>query len=148
MKKTKLEDMPADILIERELLGALLLKNGELIPKASSLLTPNDFFSPINSTIYQTILNLYSRNVLPNTLLILDELKKRSDYSDNEKLYIEVVLEIEQSAFTTAYFESQVQVSCQQKVVLPAAGVAPMTYKPGLKIWQSSILPNPVLRSV
>lgn len=110
MKKTKLEDMPGDVLIERELIGSLLLKNGELIPKASSLLTPNDFFSPINSTIYQTILNLYSRDFLPNTLLILDELKKRSDYSDNEKLYIEVVLEIEQSAFTTAYFESQVQV--------------------------------------
>lgn len=104
------EDIPFDVDMERELLGALLLKKGELVPKVAAILEPSDFYSAINRFIYQAILNLYNCDFLPNTLLVLDELKKIPEYEDNEKYFIEAVLSLSEIAYTTAYAEGHVKI--------------------------------------
>ena len=47
MKKNKYEDLPNDVLIEQELLGAMLLKKGEIVSKVAAEFEPEDFFSTI-----------------------------------------------------------------------------------------------------
>ena len=107
---TRPDELPFDVDMEQEVLGALLLKKGELIPSVAAVLEPADFYSAINRVIYQAILDLHNRNFIPNTLLILDELKKLPEYADNEKFLVDAVLSLGEVAYTTAYAEGQVKI--------------------------------------
>ena len=91
--------------MELELLGMLTLKNGQVIPKVASILKPDDFYSSVHKIIYQTILNLYERGIVPNMLTIYEDITKHRDFKDNEKIFKETVLSLGEVAFTTAYAE-------------------------------------------
>ena len=89
--------------MELELLGMLTLKNGQVIPKIAAILQPDDFYSSVHKIIYQTILNLYQRGIVPNMLTIYEEITKHRDFADNEKIFQETILSLGEVAFTTAY---------------------------------------------
>lgn len=92
--------------MELELLGSLLLKEGEVIPKIAAILNPDDFFVGVHRIIYQIILDLHQRGIAPNILFVMDEIKKFRDFKDNEKIFTLTVLELGRVAFTTAYSEN------------------------------------------
>ena len=89
--------------MELELLGMLTLKNGQVIPKIAAILQPDDFFSSVHKIIYQTILNLYQRGIVPNMLTIYEEITKHRDFADNEKIFLATISSLGEVAFTTAY---------------------------------------------
>ena len=92
--------------MELELLGSLLLKDGLIIPKIAAILKPDDFSTAIHRLIYQTILNLHNRAIVPNVANIYEELQKHRDFNGNESVFLNSVLNIGNAAFTTAYSES------------------------------------------
>ena len=89
--------------MELELLGMLTLKNGQVIPKVAAILKTDDFYSSVHKIIYQTILDLYERGIVPNMLTIYEDIKKQRDFVDNEKIFQETVSSLGEVAFTSAY---------------------------------------------
>ena len=95
--------LPHDSDMELELLGSLLLKEGLIIPKISAILQPDDFFVSVHKIIYKTILDLHRQGIVPDMLLIYNELQKLRDFEPNQKLFLETVTSLGEVAFTTAY---------------------------------------------
>ena len=89
--------------IELELLGSLLLKNGLVIPKVADILKPDDFFYSVHQIIYKIIIDLHNNGTVPNILSIVEELRKRYDFKDNETVFLKTALSLGEVAFTTAY---------------------------------------------
>ena len=98
-----LEQIPNVVDIELELLGSLLLKNGLVIPQVANILKPDDFYYSVHQIIYKIIIDLHNNGVVPNILAIVEELRKRRDFKDNESVFLNVALSLGEVAFTTAY---------------------------------------------
>lgn len=74
-----MKEKPEAIEVEKKLLSALLLKEGEAIPEATEKLRAGEFYRPEHRLIYATIISLYSRGIIPDVLLIEEELAKRGE---------------------------------------------------------------------
>ena len=98
-----LDKLPKAIDIERQLLGSLLLKDGQIIPSISNILSPDDFYLSIHQIIYQIILDLHRQGSVPNLLSIIEELKKHRDFHDNQRVFLDAALSLGEISFTTAY---------------------------------------------
>ena len=98
-----IEQNPNVVDIELELLGSLLLKDGLVIPQVAGILKPDDFFYSVHQIIYKIIINLHQNGSVPNILAIVEQLRKRQDFKDNEKVFLKVALALGDVAFTTAY---------------------------------------------
>ena len=98
-----IDQNPNVVDIELELLGSLLLKDGLVIPNVSNILKPDDFFYSVHQIIYQIIIDLHNNGTVPNILAIVEQLRKRHDFKDNEKVFLKVALALGDVAFTTAY---------------------------------------------
>ena len=98
-----LDQVPNVVDIELELLGSLLLKDGLVIPNVAGILKPDDFFYSVHQIIYKIIINLHQNGSVPNILAIVEQLRKRQDFKDNEKVFLKVALALGDVAFTTAY---------------------------------------------
>lgn len=72
-------DFPHDIDMEKELLSAMLIRNGEIVPAVSAIVKPDDFYRPEHKIIFQIILRLYEQGIPPNLLSIFEELRKSRD---------------------------------------------------------------------
>ena len=90
--------------MEAELLSALLLKNGEVIPKISSILSEQDFFVKSHQIIFRAILALHRKGIVPNLLSLIEELKASKQL---DTVGLKLVIDIGELAFSTAYAESQ-----------------------------------------
>ena len=90
--------------MEGELLSALLLKNGEVIPKISSILSEQDFFVKSHQIIFRAILALHRKGIVPNLLSLIEELKATKQL---DTVGLKLVIDIGELAFSTAYAESQ-----------------------------------------
>ena len=88
--------------LEGELLGMLLLKEGQVIPEIQTMLTPEDFYYPEYQVIYKAIVELYNRKTPPNLITIIEELKATKQMSDR---MLESVIEIGETAFSNVYAE-------------------------------------------
>lgn len=99
---------PQAIDMEKYVLSAMLLQDGIAIPKATAILSPNDFFYPEHQIIFRTMLQLYSKGTSPDILLIAEELRK-SDML--EKIGgMTFLLALNEWTFTTAFVESHSRV--------------------------------------
>ncbi len=67
--------LPSSDESERVILGAILLDNA-LISQAVELLGPEDFYSPRNRWIYQSMVKLFEKGLTIDPILIGEELKK------------------------------------------------------------------------
>ena len=88
--------------LEGELLGMLLLKEGQVIPEIQTMLTPDDFYYPEYQVIYKAIVELYNRKTPPNLITIIEELKATKQMSER---MLESVIEIGETAFSNVYAE-------------------------------------------
>lgn len=91
--------------MELELLGALLIREGQAIPKVASILSPNDFYLPLHREIYQIILDLYNAGTIPTILSIFNAAQKHPDFKDNEKTFRQAIVSLGDVAFTNAFAE-------------------------------------------
>ena len=88
--------------MEKELLGTLLLKDGQAIPAVNAILNPDDFFSKDHQLLYKIIIELDKRGTAPNLLSIIEELKTSNRL--NQRM-VELVVHLGEVAFSTAYAE-------------------------------------------
>ena len=92
--------------MELELLGMLLLKDGAAIPTVSSMLKAEDFYLNEHKLVYSAILSLYIRKIPPSMPSLAEELRMRNEL---EKVGYNLIMDLGQVAFTTAYAESYAQ---------------------------------------
>lgn len=97
------EESPQVIEMEKFVLGAMLLKDGEIIPTITSILKADDFYRPEHRIIFSSILKVYQKKVIPNILSVIEELRASDEL---KKISLEYILGITEIAFTTAFAES------------------------------------------
>ncbi len=71
--------LPSSEESERVILGAILLDNG-LITQAIEMLRPEDFYSPRNRYIFQSMIRLFEKSERIDPILIGEELKKEGRF--------------------------------------------------------------------
>ena len=98
MDQTK--ELPHDVDAEKELLSALLVRNGESVPAVSAIVFADDFYRPEHRIIFRVILNLYAQDIAPNILSIIQELSKTGELEKIERKYL---LSIAAMSVTNAY---------------------------------------------
>ncbi len=108
------ESIPQAVEMEKFVLGAMLLKEGEIIPTITSILTAEDFYRPEHRTIFDAILKIYSKKIIPNMLSLIEELRSSGEL---EKIGHEYVFSLMEIAHTTAYAEFYAQ-TIKEKSIL------------------------------
>ena len=93
-------ELPHAIDMEKELLSAMLIRRGEIIPKVSNIVTAEDFYRPEHQIIFRVILRMYEQGNLSNSLGIWEELNKSKDRGKIDFSYLKYV---ELSIHTNAY---------------------------------------------
>ena len=93
-------ELPSDVDVEKELLAALLVRNGEVVPAVAAIVSVADFYRPEHQIIFRVILNLYGQDIPPNVLSIFEEMRQTGAL---EKIGRKYVLSIAEISFTNAY---------------------------------------------
>lgn len=92
--------LPHDIDMEKNLLSALLIREGEIIPEVAAIVSTDDFYRPEHKIIFRVILQLFAQGTPPNMLSIIAELRKSGEFKKIEPAYL---LSIAEASFTNAY---------------------------------------------
>ena len=96
-------DLPAAIEIEKKLLSAMMLKNGEAIPKVTNLITADDFYREEHRIIFRAMLAVYNSDTPPDVLLIEEELIRTAELERVNRRYLFSLIDYE---FSTARAEA------------------------------------------
>ena len=97
-----MKDVPQVLEMEKFVLGAMLLRDGEIIPNIISILQPDDFYRSQHKMIFDAILRVYSKKIVPNMLSLVEELRAKGEV---EKVGLEYLFSLMEIAHTTAYAE-------------------------------------------
>ena len=96
------ENQPCAIEMEKSLLSALLLKDGEIIPKVAAILAPDDFYRAEHQIIFRTVTRVYFSGTPLDILAVEDELKKTGELERVNRRYLFSLVDL---AFSTAHAE-------------------------------------------
>ena len=69
-------DFPHNIDIEKQVLGAMLIRDGEIIPKLLNIINADDFYRPEHRVIFKHIVQLYLNGIAPNIYSLIDDMRK------------------------------------------------------------------------
>lgn len=95
--------LPNVIEIEKALLGAMLLKDGYVIPAVSAIVKAKDFYREEHRIIYNAILRLFEKDGTSNILLLVEELKQSGEF---DKIGPITVMALADATYTTAFAET------------------------------------------
>ena len=101
-------EQPQAIEMEKFVLGSMLLKDGEVIPAVTAILSADDFYRPEHRLLYQAILDIRKEGQIVNIIVFMEHLRLTSDTNGKsllDSIGLEHVLSIIESANTTAYSE-------------------------------------------
>ena len=116
--RTDSDNMPNAIEMEKKLLSAMMLKNGEVVPLVSAIVVADDFYRPEHQLIFRAINQLYFQGTPPDVLAVEQELRKSGDFDKVNRAYLFALVDLE---FTTARAEYQAKVvkekSDQRKLI-------------------------------
>lgn len=96
-------ELPNVIDMEKELLSAMMVKNGIAIPKIQELIHAEDFYRPEHRMIFRVMMELYQNGDLPNPLIISETLRQKG-YGN--QISIKYVYTLSALTNTTAYIET------------------------------------------
>ena len=85
--------------MEKKLLSAMMLKNSEVIPEVSAIVTAEDFYRVEHRLIYRALLAVYERGTPPDILLVEDELRANNELQKVNRKYLFGLIDYE---WTTA----------------------------------------------
>lgn len=94
--------LPNVVEMEKAVLAAMLLKDGEVIPTVTAILKEEDFYREEHRIIFRAILRLVTKKISPNALSLIEEVRT-SDYSD--KIENSLLFALADAGYTTAYAE-------------------------------------------
>lgn len=89
--------------MEKFVLSAMLIREGEIIPLVTSILKTENFYRPQHRIVFDVIVKLYNQKIVPNILSVMDELRKSGKL---EEIGIEFLYSLTEFANTTAYVEA------------------------------------------
>ncbi len=89
--------------MEKFVLSAMLIREGEIIPLVTSILKTENFYRPQHRIVFDVIVKLYNQKIVPNILSVMDELRKSGKL---EEIGIEFLYSLTEFANTTAYVET------------------------------------------
>lgn len=95
-------NLPNVIEMEKAVLGAMILKDGIVIPQVCSILKEDDFYRPEHRVFFRTIVGLYNKGVTPNLLTLVEELRRTQEL---ERIGPAYVMALGDFNFTTAFAE-------------------------------------------
>ena len=90
--------VPEALEMEKKLLSAMMLKDGEVISEVATILRAEDFYREEHRCIYRAMLQVYSRGTPPDVLLIEEELKRTGELQKVRRDYLFALIDYE---FTT-----------------------------------------------
>jgi len=93
-------ELPNNVEMEKAILAALLLKNGAVIPKVSSILSVDDFYRTEHKIIFKTILKLFTDGSPIDVLSLIEELRRSKDI---DKIGYQLIYALADAGYTTAY---------------------------------------------
>ena len=105
--RTDSDNMPNAIEMEKKLLSAMMLKNGEVVPLVSNILKSDDFYRPEHQDIYRATVKIYFEGTPPDVLAVEHELRKSGELDKVNRDYLFSLVDLE---FTTARAEYQARV--------------------------------------
>ena len=106
--------LPIALEMEKKLLSAMLLREGEIIPTVANLLKEDDFYRVEHRIIFRAMLAIYSRGTPLDVLLLEDELRRNGELERVTKIYLYSLIEME---FSTARVTSYAAI-IRQKAIL------------------------------
>ena len=74
--QTDSDNMPNAIEMEKKLLSAMMLKNGEVVPLVSAIVDADDFYRPEHQAIFRAIVKIYFDGTSPDVLAVEQELTR------------------------------------------------------------------------
>ena len=92
-------EMPAVVDMEKKLLSAMMLKESTVIPSVVGLVSEEDFYRTENKIIFRALVNIYSRGVPPDILLVENELRRMNELDNVSRNYLFSLMDME---FTTS----------------------------------------------
>ena len=108
------KQLPAVVEMEKKLLSAMMLQNGEAIPTIVGIVSAEDFYRPDHQIIFRALVNVYNRGAPPDILLLEQELIQSNEYDKINRRYLFSLIDQE---FTTARVEAQA-VAIRDKAIL------------------------------
>ena len=80
--------------VEKKLLSAMMLQNGEVIPSVSEIITAADFYRPENRIIFTALQTIYDAGAV-DVLLLIQELKREGKLTKNLRGYVFDLVDLE-----------------------------------------------------
>ena len=100
-------DLPEAIEMEKQLLSAMFLHEGRVVPKIVSIVEPDDLFRIEHQLVFKAILRLYSKGVPIEYLAVEEELRKSGDF---QKIGHKYLLSLIDAAYSTALAEHHAKI--------------------------------------
>ncbi|MBR6012955.1 MAG: hypothetical protein IK062_04125 [Selenomonadaceae bacterium] len=95
-----INNFPNNIEMEKDILGAMLVRNGEIIPQLLNIINSDDFYRPEHRVIFDHIVKLYFNGIAPNILSLTEDIRNSDDA---KRLDLAYVLNITAWTFTNGY---------------------------------------------
>ena len=93
-------DFPNNVEIEKQVLGAMLIRDGEIIPKLLTIINADDFYRPEHRVIFKHIVRLYCNGIAPDMVSLTEDIMNSEDAKGIDLSY---VLFATSWTFTNAY---------------------------------------------
>ena len=106
-------DVTQTIEVEKRLLSALMLNDGEAVAEVAEVLKAEDFYRPEHRLIYAAILRLSAADVALNAFVVSDELKKTGDFSRVTPEYLYGLTTLEYTTARGSYYVEQIKTAAQ-----------------------------------
>ena len=100
-------DFPNAIEMEKQLLSAMLLHEGRVVPKVAAILDSDDFFRPEHKLVFNAILRLYFKGVPIDYLAVEEELRRSDDFKKIDHKYLLSLIDV---AYSTALAEHHAKI--------------------------------------
>ena len=100
-------DFPNAIEMEKQLLSAMFMKEGLIVPTIAAILDPDDLFRPEHRLVYRAILRLYAKGEPTDFLSVEEELRRSGDWKKIDHRYL---LSLINATFTTILAEHHAKI--------------------------------------
>ncbi len=96
------KEIPEAIEMEKQLLSAMFMKEGLVVPEVAAIIDADDLYRPEHRLVFQAILRLYAKGEPIDYLAVEEELRKTGDFGKIDHRYL---LGLIDATFTTARAE-------------------------------------------
>ena len=96
------KEFPEAIEMEKQLLSAMFMKEGLVVPDVVAIINADDLYRPEHRLVFPAIVRLYAKRLPIDYLTVEEELRKTGDFGKIEHRYL---LSLIDATFTTARAE-------------------------------------------